>query len=526
LASQPRLAGRLWVVGVLALAVVLFAVPAGRRPFWSSDEARFAVLAQDILEHGRWLVPDLRGQPYLNKPQLYFWSIALASLPLGHVTERTAAIPSVLSAVLTVGAVVAIGQLLWSWNVGLLAGLVLMTTPAFYGFSHVVFADVMMTAFMTWALYCVLRAAATGWGAGWLLGFYACVGAGVLAKGPAALAILAAGGVAVLASDGRAALPKLRPLLGLAVLGVVAVIWIAPYFLRSQGHFVSRVVVGHYAPWYLTGAVGPRVGQLALLLLSFLPWTVLLAAAVFWWRRSPDRSRRRLGAATLTLALLLGLSGTQRARYLLPVYPGLALLTAEFCVRAARSGPLRWGLWALAVLLAVASLAAPVVLPRLTNEARVFVPESALELAALSGLALAAAAFAAVAARRGAFATGAAGVALILAGALLVVGALYPHRYTRDNDLRPLAQAADQHTPPGAAVVVYPEARLSLDFYLRRPVLEALTVPVAVDRAAATRGAVWATERQWAELAPALPAGWRVVARRQVADRTFVVAAP
>jgi hypothetical protein len=49
---------------------------------------------------------------------------------------------------------------------------------------------------------------------------------------------------------------------------------------------------------------------------------------------------------------------------------------------------------------------------------------------------------------------------------------------------------------------------------------------MAVDRAAATGGAVWATERRWAELAPALPTSWRVVARRQVADRTYVVAAP
>ena len=91
-------------VGVLLLALLVFAVPAGRRPFWSSDEARFAVLAQDILDHGRWLVPHLRGDLYLNKPQLYFWSIALLSLAWGRVTELTAAIPSVVSATATVGA--------------------------------------------------------------------------------------------------------------------------------------------------------------------------------------------------------------------------------------------------------------------------------------------------------------------------------------------------------------------------------------------------------------------------------------
>lgn len=66
---------RRWVLSLLAvlvLAALIFALPAGRRPFWSSDEARFALLAQDILENGRWLVPHLRGDLYLNKPQLYF----------------------------------------------------------------------------------------------------------------------------------------------------------------------------------------------------------------------------------------------------------------------------------------------------------------------------------------------------------------------------------------------------------------------------------------------------------------------
>src|SRR2546425_2135661 len=50
------------ILGVLVLSVMIVATPAGRRPFWSSDEARFALLAQDALDHGRWLVAELRGQ--------------------------------------------------------------------------------------------------------------------------------------------------------------------------------------------------------------------------------------------------------------------------------------------------------------------------------------------------------------------------------------------------------------------------------------------------------------------------------
>ena len=73
-------------LGVLLLALIVAAVPAGRRPFWSSDEARFALLAQDVLDRGQWLVAEVRGETYLNKPQLFFWAVALASLPFGRVT--------------------------------------------------------------------------------------------------------------------------------------------------------------------------------------------------------------------------------------------------------------------------------------------------------------------------------------------------------------------------------------------------------------------------------------------------------
>src|SRR5436309_2400218 len=50
------------ILGVLVLSAVILATPAGRRPFWSSDEARFALLAQDALDHGRWLVAERRAR--------------------------------------------------------------------------------------------------------------------------------------------------------------------------------------------------------------------------------------------------------------------------------------------------------------------------------------------------------------------------------------------------------------------------------------------------------------------------------
>src|SRR3989449_6263328 len=233
------------ILGVLVLSVMIVATPAGRRPFWSSDEARFALLAQDALDHGRWLVAELRGQHYLNKPQLFFWAVAAAAVPFGRVTEVSASIPALVSSVAGVAGVIAVGRLLWGWQAGVLAGLIVITTPLYFDMSHRVLPDGMLNAWLVWALYWLLRAQRAGWSLGPVLAFYACFTGALLSKGPQALAALAAAGVAVAFTDGIAMLSRLRPVLGsVLAFGVAAIVWLLPYQARSQGSFDDQVLTG------------------------------------------------------------------------------------------------------------------------------------------------------------------------------------------------------------------------------------------------------------------------------------------
>ncbi len=48
----------------------LTAIDLGRRILATNDEARFAMIAQDVLTRGDWLFPRLNGVPYYNKPVL------------------------------------------------------------------------------------------------------------------------------------------------------------------------------------------------------------------------------------------------------------------------------------------------------------------------------------------------------------------------------------------------------------------------------------------------------------------------
>jgi 4-amino-4-deoxy-L-arabinose transferase-like glycosyltransferase len=519
---------RLAVLGILVLALLLPLIPAGRRALWESNEARYPLLAQDILEHGRWLVPEVRGQLYLNKPQLFFWSIAVLSLPTGRVTELTAALPSVLSTLAAVGGVLAIGTRLWGRRAGLLAGAIAATTPPFFVFGHLAIPDMMLTAGLTWTLYWFLRAAASSWARGPLIGFYLCAALAIGTKGPPGYAALAAAAVAVIGTEGFRGLPRLRPALGLLILTVTSLPWVVPYSMQSHGQFQSNVLVGHYGAWLLRGGLFTRVEGLAQTLINFLPWSIFLIAAAWSWRGTPDEDRRRIVLWTATLWALLVFTGIPRSHYLLPIYPLLALLAAERLARAPADGGAR----ALRVGAAVASVYAvglalvlrawPGLLAQ--GEDVTFLP-TGWERAVVAVILVGGAVATGVLGRRGAWAAMTAAIALSLAGTLVLTGFRYPTRHVRDYDVRPLAAVAAGHAGPHGPVFGYPDLRLAYDFYLGRSGVEVKTL-ARVQRllARAEPGQVLITSRgRWRELSAEAPPSWRVLASRTLDGRDVVV---
>jgi len=301
-----------------------------------------------------------------------------------------------------------------------------------------------------------------------------------------------------------------------------------PYSAASSGHFGNKVLVGHYLTWYLLGPMLSRLGALATPFLAFLPWMLFVAAAPYWWRQSPSPDRRRIIAWTATLWVLAAVSGNARARYLLPAFPGLALLTAEFLTapvtgRAMRA--LRVACYSAAGL-AVVSVA--VIMTRLARKLagseHPYVPTARWEQVAIAVLALAAAAALVVAARRGVPARGAIGLALGMAGVLIVMGITYPARYAQNFDLRPMAATITANVPPTGTVVGHPDVRLAYNFYVRRHIVEVREGPELRKLiATAPPDAILVSADRWRALALPEAATWRVLASNRLGGRTILL---
>ena len=513
----------------------LFALPVGRRPLANQDEARFALLAREGVEHGHWLLPRVRGVIYLNKPPLYFWTVGLLALPFGVVSDATAPLCSIGCALLTLLAVIALGRRQWDDEVGLAAGLVLATAPYFYFVSHQVLSDMMMTAWLAWALYFLLAARRARAPVRPLIGFYLCLGGALATKGPAALMGLAAALAVAVLDHGWRGLGWLRLPMGLGILALCTAPWVLPYLLQSERSYVGGVVVGHYGEWYFRDKPGSRLAAFGDNLGRFLPWTVFLVAGLWWWWRDRDARRRPLLAWTLVIAVAVSLSGEQRARYFVPALPSLAVLVAEVLVRAPREGGhlgrrvvlAAYGVLLLAAVGAVGYLLWPAVAGGAGPD--VFVPAPGAErwlvsLFMLAGLVAALV----ILARKGSGFAATMAVATALGGILLVEGWGYPTRYAERANIRGFTAAMAAKLSPAERILAYPDANLYYDFYLRRPVRE-LSTPAALQSALASPepgDVLLMRAATWSAVPPEAAARWDVRLTDRVGGHTMVLLAP
>lgn len=373
----------LWIA---AAAVSLVATDLGARILATNDEARFAVLAQDILVRGDWLHPRLNGSPYFNKPPLQAWLIAAASWPSGHVTQVTAVLPSALAAIAATLAVWALGRRLFGTDAGRAAALAFMTMQGVFLHARLPLPDMLMTALITASLgmySLALRGTDRHW-----VAFYGLVGVAFWAKGPAGLLPLA---VAIV--DGRLRFKRdWWRRIGLPCGLVVVLVVVAPWWIAgfsADRAALSHAIVSDQLRWY-----APAAPSLASLMAPFqnvasvaFPWVLVLPLVVVQALRvTRGRGTERdhvvlLLTWTVVTLVLVALSRSQRMRYYLPLAPPLALLIgwwyAGSVVKHRAEQPVRWRVYAtIGASVAVLALAVSAARPRWRDEVRLLVPDS------------------------------------------------------------------------------------------------------------------------------------------------------
>jgi 4-amino-4-deoxy-L-arabinose transferase-like glycosyltransferase len=355
----------------------------GRLGLVGPDDPRYAFIARAMLQSGDWVTPRLYGQPWFEKPILYYWAAA-AAFRLFGVTEFAARLPSALGALLATLAMAWAALRTYGRSAATLIMLLLPTTIAAIAFARAATPDMLFAGLLTaaaTAAAAILEQPGASRAAQIIFG--ASLGAATLAKGPAAI-ILAAGATflwALAARQWRTTLRLLDPV-ALATFFVVALPWYVLCAARNAEFFRVFILEHNFARYLTPVFQHPQPFWFfgVVILAATVPWTVLLIPLAISARRSfamgswKDSPALFFACWAVFPVVFFSFSESKLPGYILPSVPPLIFL---FSVDAQRylAGPAgnavkaaRWWIAANAGLLLVLAPAAGIWLRQLPVE--------------------------------------------------------------------------------------------------------------------------------------------------------------
>jgi len=350
---------------LVGFAVLLMAVGLGMRDPWPADEPRFALIAQDMLRSGDWLIPRVGGDLYADKPPFFFWLLATAMALTGSMRVGFL-LPSLLAGVGTTLLVYDLLRRARGREVALSGAFMLLLTFQFTWQMRHAQIDGVLCFLTTLSLYGLLRHALLGPAPGWFVAGWAVAGLGVITKGVGFLPLLALLPLALLARRGwKVAAPGAGGLsfVGAAAMLVAIGIWFVPMMVATsaggdllayRNEILFQQTVTRYADawhhhepvWYYFTNVIPVL------------WLPLIALVPWLWPRWRDALRARDTLVVVLLAWVLIVvafftaSSGKRGLYVLPAVPALAMAAAPWLpelLRAQGTRRLAFGLASLLV---------------------------------------------------------------------------------------------------------------------------------------------------------------------------------
>jgi len=310
----------------------LFLYGLGQFGLIGADEPRYAQVAREMLQRHDWTTPVLGGQPWLEKPPLYYWQAMLAYRIFG-VSDWAARLPAAFDASFLV---LAVYFFLRRFRPGFEVdgALITASSAGIIGYAR--------AASMDMALAAAFAIGMLGWWAWrengkrvYLAAFYSCMGLGMLAKGPVApfLAVVVVVLYAAVVREWRPVLKTLW-LPGIFLFCAIALPWYFAVQMRNPGFFREFIIehnLGRFSK-NLYHHTEPFWYYLPVAALALVPWTRPTAT---------DASESGLeyqfnvfaGCWLIVPVVFFSISQSKLPGYILPAIPAGALLLAEYLRR-------------------------------------------------------------------------------------------------------------------------------------------------------------------------------------------------
>jgi len=331
----------------------LFFYGLGQFGLIGADEPRYAQVAREMLGRRDWITPVLGGQPWLEKPPLYYWQ-AMVAYSLFGVSDWAARVPSALDATFMV---VAIYLFLRRFRRGIAldAALITASCAGVIGYARAASMDMALASAFTvgmlawWAWRETAKRT-------YLVLFYFFMALGMLAKGPVApfLAAVVILFYAAVTRELRYAVKTLW-LPGMFIFCAIGLPWYVAVQMRNA-QFFREFILEHNLARFSTNLyhhIEPFWYYAPVVILALIPWTVFVAVAFVqslrtWWK---ERNSAAVDAADLNFQfsifaccwliapiLFFSLSQSKLPGYILPAIPAGALLLGWYLRQRLENG--------------------------------------------------------------------------------------------------------------------------------------------------------------------------------------------
>ena len=353
-----------WFIALLSVLVI---VPfLGETIFYSKGEPREAIVAYTMLESGNWILPVNYGVEIAYKPPFLYWAIAAVSSIMGGVTEFSSRMPSAL-------AFLAMQFVFFSFvarrkdvKTAFLTSILLLSSFEVHRAAVACRLDMLQVSFIVMSLCLLFR-----WdekdcrGVPWLaVLLMACA---TLTKGPVGSIFPCVGIGIYQLLRGRSFGKTFFSLLGIGLLTLIPLgIWFGAAYRQGGDSFINLMMEENTGRFFrkmsYASHENPFWYNFVTVIWGWIPWTLVLVISLFglkwkamrllpegasWGERirkawTKFRSQSPLHLFTWVVILFIFIfyciPKSKRSVYLLPIYPFMAMLIAEYLLALVQRG--------------------------------------------------------------------------------------------------------------------------------------------------------------------------------------------
>ena len=334
---SPFLLKRFLILSVLCITLFFF----GNNfvNLTDPDEVFYSLTAKEMAAHHEWFTPYIFNQPQFEKPILTYWFIKIAFSIFGQTPFAARFFPAVF-ATLGVLAVYGLGLLGFAnERRAFLAALVLATSAFYWAMGKTVFTDMIFTVPILYSLLSFYLAYSNPfYKRSGILAFYFFIAIAMLAKGPLGFFIPEL--VVLLFLLYRREISFLKTpwfMIGFVLCLLMVVPWYG-YMLAKHGNtFIHEFFYNDHIRRFIEAEHkgNDRWFFYPITILGGLfPWTLFLGAALLDLYKKMKFSLKPfeyfLLSWVIVVLVIFQSAHSKLASYILPMFPALALLTANF----------------------------------------------------------------------------------------------------------------------------------------------------------------------------------------------------